>query len=92
VLNRCPDNTFTLELSTDARKDVKVEEKTKRKALIFENERLVRVPDIVKRPWITTKFEKYAARGVGENTDWFGEVGMPIFLSRISVEFTPVRI
>jgi hypothetical protein len=93
VLNGCSNNiTFTLELPTNAWKDVKVEEKTKGKALTFENERPVRIPDIVKRPRITTKFEKYAARGVGENTDWFGVVGMPIFLSRLSVEFLPIRI
>ena len=70
----------------------KYKKRRKRKVLTFENERLVRVPDIVKHPWITTKFEKYAARGVGENTDRFGVIAMPIFLSRISVEFTPVRI
>jgi hypothetical protein len=70
----------------------KVEEKTKSKAPTFENERPVRIPDIVKRPCITTKFEKYTTQGVGENTDWFGVVGMPIFLSRLSVEFLPICI
>jgi len=69
-----------------------VEEKTKSKALTFENERLVLDPDIVKRPRRTTKFEKYATRGVGENTDWFGVVRMPIFPSRRRFEFFPVRI
>ena len=64
----------------------------KRKALTFENERLIRVPDIVKCPWIITKFEKYATRGIGENTDWFGVEGMPICLNHIGVEFTPVHI
>ena len=75
---------------------VSKQKKKKRKArsFTFENERLVRVPDVVKRPWFTTKFEKYATRGVGKNTDWdwFSLVGMPIFLSRISVEFTPACI
>ena len=70
----------------------KYKKSRKIKVLTFENERLVRVPDIVKRPWITTKFEKYAARGVGENTDWFGVIAMLIFLSRINVESAPVHI
>ena len=39
-----------------------------------------------------TKFEKYATRDVGENADWFGGVGMPIFLSRRSIEFLPVLL
>ena len=70
----------------------KQKKKTKSKALTFENERPVRIPDIVKRPCVTTKFEKYTTRGVGENTDWFGVVGMPIFLSCLGVEFLPICI
>ena len=70
VSNGCSDNTtFTLEVSADAWKDVKVKEKTKSKVPTFENERPIRIPDIVKRPCITTKFEKHATRDIGENTE-----------------------
>ena len=88
VLEGCSDNTaFTLEFPTDAWKDVKLEErkKNKSKALTFENERPVRTPNIVKGPCFMTKFEKYATWCVGENTDRFRVVGMPIFLSRLSI-------
>jgi hypothetical protein len=61
-----------------------------RKILTFKDESVIHVPDIVISPWNWTKFKKYPAWAIGENTDWMGVVSVPIFLCRFSVEFAPV--
>jgi hypothetical protein len=65
--------------------------KVAQRPLTFENEGFVRVPDVVKCPWIRTEFEEYPTGGIGEDVDRSGVIGRPIFLGRFGVEFAPIR-
>jgi hypothetical protein len=74
--NKLFDDGFTLNVSDDICNDVRWGKKEGR-SRAFENENIVRPPDVVKGPPVLPKLEKYPALIINENIN-----RVPVFFSR----------